>query len=147
MKLTYRQIEPFVKSPDKAARVVLVYGPDIGLVSERSEIIGKTVVADLNDPFNVADISAGILADDPARRQGTSAAVAAIQKYGIPGRVGASPLRPAPSCSGSRKRPCKALVLSRPPAFKKPQKCLPKLRCQAKSTILKASRRMSFWGT
>lgn len=67
MKLTYRQIEPFVKTPDKAARVILIYGPDHGLVRERAAIIGKTVVSDLNDPFNVAVLSSDGLADDPAR--------------------------------------------------------------------------------
>ncbi len=67
MKLAFRDIEPFVKSPNKAARVILVYGPDNGLVTERSNIIGKSVVADLHDPFNVAALSASILNDDPAR--------------------------------------------------------------------------------
>lgn len=67
MKLSYRDIEPFVKSPDKAARVILVYGPDSGLVSERVSIMGKTVVADLNDPFNAVSLSAEQLIDDPAR--------------------------------------------------------------------------------
>jgi DNA polymerase-3 subunit delta len=32
MKLTFKQIEPFVKNPDRAARVILVYGPDQGLI-------------------------------------------------------------------------------------------------------------------
>lgn len=67
MKLAFRDIEPFVKNPNKAARVILVYGPDSGLVTERSNIIGKSVVADLHDPFNVAALSASILNDDPAR--------------------------------------------------------------------------------
>lgn len=67
MKLTFRQIEPFVKSPDPAARVVLVFGPDEGLMKERAALIGKTVVADLNDPFNVAVLSADSLGSDPAR--------------------------------------------------------------------------------
>ncbi len=67
MKIQFRQLEQFVKSPDKAARVILVYGPDSGLVSERCEIIGKTIIDDLNDPFNVAALSTSILAEDPAR--------------------------------------------------------------------------------
>lgn len=67
MKLSYRDIEPFVKKPNPAARVILVYGPDSGLVGERCQIIGKTVVDDLNDPFNVAALSVDILAEDPAR--------------------------------------------------------------------------------
>lgn len=67
MKLQYRQIEQFVQKPDKAARMILIYGPDTGLVSERAKIIGKTVVADLNDPFNVAALTTEQLLDDPAR--------------------------------------------------------------------------------
>ena len=53
MKLTFKQIEPFVQNPDKAARVILVYGPDGGLMNERSKIVCHTIVPDLNDPFNV----------------------------------------------------------------------------------------------
>ncbi|MCB9988110.1 MAG: DNA polymerase III subunit delta [Rhodospirillales bacterium] len=67
MKLSFRDIEPFVKRPDPAARVVLVYGPDNGLMKERAGIIGKTVVADLNDPFNAVTLSADQLSEDPAR--------------------------------------------------------------------------------
>lgn len=67
MKLTFREIEPFVKSPNKAARVILLYGPDSGLVRERSDILGRTVVADLNDPFNVCVLRAETLLSDPAR--------------------------------------------------------------------------------
>lgn len=67
MKLTYRQIEPFVKNPDPAARVIVIYGPDAGLVSERAEIIAKTVVPDLNDPFQVANLSGEQITEDPVR--------------------------------------------------------------------------------
>ena len=54
MKLTFREIEPFVKKPNPAARVVLIYGPDDGLMRERSKMISQSIVKDLNDPFNVA---------------------------------------------------------------------------------------------
>ncbi len=67
MKLSFRDIEPFVKKPDPAARVVLLYGPDHGLMKERAQIIGKTIVADLQDPFNVANLTAELLCEDPAR--------------------------------------------------------------------------------
>ncbi|HNQ91538.1 MAG TPA: DNA polymerase III subunit delta [Alphaproteobacteria bacterium] len=67
MKLTFRQIEPFLKNPDAAARAILVYGPDQGLVKERAAILGKTVVADLNDPFNAAHLTGEVIEDDPAR--------------------------------------------------------------------------------
>lgn len=67
MKLTFRLIDPFVKSPDPAARVILVYGPDDGLMRERAKIMGRTVVADLNDPFNAVTLTAAQWLDDPAR--------------------------------------------------------------------------------
>lgn len=69
MKLTWKQIEPFVKSPDPKARVVLIYGPDDGLMRERAVSIGKTIVEDLDDPFNVVALTTDILAEDPARLQ------------------------------------------------------------------------------
>lgn len=75
MKIPFRQLEAFVKSPDKVARVILVYGPDIGLVSERSDVIGKSVVEDLNDPFNVAALSVDVLTEDPARLSDEAGAI------------------------------------------------------------------------
>lgn len=67
MKLAFRDIEPFVKKPNPLAQVILVYGPDGGLMKERAAAVGKSVVADLNDPFNVAVLNADDLAGDPAR--------------------------------------------------------------------------------
>ncbi|NQZ14130.1 MAG: DNA polymerase III subunit delta [Alphaproteobacteria bacterium] len=67
MKLTWKQIEPFVKSPDPKARVVLVYGPDDGLMRERAKLIGKTIAPDLNDPFNVITLTTDQINEDPAR--------------------------------------------------------------------------------
>lgn len=67
MKLPFRQIEPFVKAPDSAARVILVYGPEAGLIKERSAVMGRSVVADLNDPFNAVTLAADKLVEDPAR--------------------------------------------------------------------------------
>jgi DNA polymerase-3 subunit delta len=67
MKLAYRDIEPFVKAPNPAARVILVYGPDNGLMKERAQAMGKTIVKDLNDPFNAVTLRSDILAEDPAR--------------------------------------------------------------------------------
>lgn len=67
MKITYRNIEPFVQSPDPAAMVILIYGPDYGLMRERAKTIGQTVVEDIADPFNVAVLSSDMLAEDPAR--------------------------------------------------------------------------------
>jgi len=67
MKLTWKQIDPFLKKPDPKARVVLIYGPDDGLMRERSKIIAETIVEDLEDPFNVVVLNTELLNDDPAR--------------------------------------------------------------------------------
>ncbi|MGB0681334.1 MAG: DNA polymerase III subunit delta [Magnetovibrionaceae bacterium] len=47
--------------------VVLVYGPDQGLVKERGDHLGRTVLDDLSDPFRVADLKPEDLKKDPAR--------------------------------------------------------------------------------
>lgn len=67
MKLAWKQIEPFVKSPDPAARAILVYGPDDGLMRERAKTMGLTAVSDLNDPFNSVLLTADQILEDPAR--------------------------------------------------------------------------------
>lgn len=66
MKLTYRQIEPFVQKPDPAALMVLVYGPDHGLMKERASQIARSAVADINDPFNAVNMTAQQIINDPA---------------------------------------------------------------------------------
>ncbi|OAN53075.1 DNA polymerase III subunit delta [Magnetospirillum moscoviense] len=76
MKLSGARIEAFLKAPDSKARIILVFGPDSGLVRERIERLGKGVVADLKDPFRVADLTAASLKDDPARLADEAAAMA-----------------------------------------------------------------------
>lgn len=67
MKLAFRDIEGFVARPNPVARVIVVYGPDAGLVTERSAIMGRTAVPDLTDPFNVVILTTDQLLDDPVR--------------------------------------------------------------------------------
>lgn len=75
MKLAGRQAEAFLANPDPAVRVVLLYGPDAGLIRERSAALLKKVVRDPNDPFSVSEISAAQLKDDPARLADEAAAL------------------------------------------------------------------------
>ena len=56
-----------LSKPAPAAAAVLLYGPDEGLIRERLNILAKTVVADVQDPFNVAEFSAGQILDNPAQ--------------------------------------------------------------------------------
>ena len=46
-------IERFVKKPDRRFSVVLVYGPDAGLVHERSRAIARSFVDDPEDAFQL----------------------------------------------------------------------------------------------
>jgi DNA polymerase-3 subunit delta len=65
----------FAANPPKALRAALVFGPDAGLVQERAEKLLKSVVSDLTDPFNVADLSESVLLSDPARLADEAAAI------------------------------------------------------------------------
>jgi DNA polymerase III subunit delta len=76
MKLDARSVAGFLKRPDPAIRAVLLYGPDAGLVKERAEILARTVVEDLSDPFRVVELSGDTVADDPARLADEAAAIA-----------------------------------------------------------------------
>ena len=51
MKIQARQIEEFIRRPNPKSLVILVYGPDDGLMRERAKALGHTVLEDLNDPF------------------------------------------------------------------------------------------------
>jgi len=59
--------DAFVARPDPARRVVLVFGPDAGLVSERVTAILKASVDDVNDPFALARLEGEELAAEPSR--------------------------------------------------------------------------------
>src|SRR5690349_21225588 len=60
-------IDSFVAKPDAARAVVLVFGPDAGLVSERVDALVKASVDDINDPFALVRLDGDTLASDPAR--------------------------------------------------------------------------------
>lgn len=67
MKITGAKVEGFLRAPDPAARAILVFGPDEGLVRERALRLAKLVVEDLNDPFRVVELTGSDLKTDPAR--------------------------------------------------------------------------------
>ena len=67
MKIDARAVDGFLKQPDPAVRVALFFGPDQGMVLERSRQLGHSVVDDLSDPFAVVDLSEADLKEDPVR--------------------------------------------------------------------------------
>lgn len=74
MKIAPRQIPSFIQSPDKRLSVILVYGPNTGLVKDYTAKLGKHFVDDINDPFNVASFTASSISEDPARFRDEAAA-------------------------------------------------------------------------
>jgi DNA polymerase III subunit delta len=69
------EADRYVANPPKGLMVALVYGPDAGLVQERAEKLLKSVVPDLTDAFNAADLSEATLLADPARLADEVAAI------------------------------------------------------------------------
>ena len=59
--------EAFIARPDPARPVVLVFGPDAGLVSERATALIKASVDDVSDPFSLVRLEAEELSANPAR--------------------------------------------------------------------------------
>ncbi len=66
-ELKAQQVDAFVARSDPAPAVVLLFGPDAGLVAERAEAIVAASVDDVADPFAVTRIPGDELASDPAR--------------------------------------------------------------------------------
>ena len=60
-------VDAFVARPNPARPVVLVFGPDAGLVSERVNAIVKASVDDINDPFALARLEGDAVAAEPTR--------------------------------------------------------------------------------
>jgi DNA polymerase III subunit delta len=67
MKLAGARVESFLRHPDPEIHAVLIYGPDLGLVRERADAVGRTAAPDLRDAFRVADLTGAMLTADPAR--------------------------------------------------------------------------------
>src|SRR5262245_9172976 len=61
------QIEGFIAKPDPGKPIVLVFGPDAGLVRERVETLIKGAVDDINDPFALARLEGDARASEPQR--------------------------------------------------------------------------------
>jgi DNA polymerase-3 subunit delta len=61
------EVDKFLARPDPGRPVVLVFGPDAGLVRERVSALIKSSVEDVNDPFSLVRLEGEELAGDPAR--------------------------------------------------------------------------------
>jgi len=60
-------VDRFIAKPNPAQPIILVFGPDTGLVRERVDALVRASVDDPNDPFALARIEGDELASNPAR--------------------------------------------------------------------------------
>ena len=61
------EVDRFIAKPDPAQPIVLVFGPDAGLVRERVDALVRASVDDPNDPFALARIEGEELSANPSR--------------------------------------------------------------------------------
>lgn len=62
-----RDIDAFLARPDPARPIILLYGPDAGLVRERADALMASAVDDPNDPFSLVRMDGDELAAEPSR--------------------------------------------------------------------------------
>lgn len=60
-------IDRFLSQPDPKKPVVLVYGPDSGLVSERAGLVVRKTSGENADPFSLVQLDGDIVAGDPGK--------------------------------------------------------------------------------
>jgi DNA polymerase-3 subunit delta len=66
MKLAARDTAAFLKAPDSQASALLLYGPDAGLIRERSRAVSATLLGKDADPINRVELTAEQVRADPA---------------------------------------------------------------------------------
>src|SRR5262249_31820825 len=62
-----RDIDAYLARPDAGRPIILLYGPDAGLVRERAEALLKSAVDDPGDPFSMVKLDGDELAAEPSR--------------------------------------------------------------------------------
>ena len=62
-----KDIDSFLVRPDPGRPIILLYGPDAGLVRERADALMASAVDDLNDPFSLVRLDGDELAAEPSR--------------------------------------------------------------------------------
>jgi DNA polymerase-3 subunit delta len=62
-----KEIDSFLARPDAGRPIILLYGPDTGLVRERADALLKSAVDDPNDPFSLVRLDGDELSAEPSR--------------------------------------------------------------------------------
>jgi len=62
-----KEIDAFLARPDPGRPIILLYGPDAGLVRERADALLKSAVDDPDDPFSLVRLDGDELSAEPSR--------------------------------------------------------------------------------
>jgi DNA polymerase-3 subunit delta len=62
-----KEIDAFLARPDAGRPIILLYGPDAGLVRERADALLASAVDDPNDPFSMVRLDGDELSAEPSR--------------------------------------------------------------------------------
>ena len=62
-----KEIDAFLARPDSGRPIILLYGPDAGLVRERADALLASAVDDPNDPFSMVRLDGDELSAEPSR--------------------------------------------------------------------------------
>src|SRR5260370_36961631 len=63
-----KEIDAFLARPDPGRPIILLYGPDAGLVRERADPLLASAGDDPNDPFSLVKLDGAGLSPRPSRR-------------------------------------------------------------------------------
>lgn len=66
MKLSSAATQRFLKSPDPAISIILLYGPDHGLVAERASVLERNHLGENVGPFAQSVLTSSDIKNDPA---------------------------------------------------------------------------------
>jgi DNA polymerase III subunit delta len=62
-----KEIDSFLARPDPGRPIILLYGPDAGLVRERADALLKSAVDNVDDPFSLVRLDGDELSAEPSR--------------------------------------------------------------------------------
>jgi DNA polymerase-3 subunit delta len=62
-----KEIDAYLARPDPGRPIILLYGPDAGLVRERADALLASAVDDPNDPFSMVRLDGDELSAEPSR--------------------------------------------------------------------------------
>jgi len=62
-----KDVDSFLARPDPGRPIILLYGPDSGLVRERADALMASAVDDPNDPFSLVKLDGDELSAEPSR--------------------------------------------------------------------------------